>query len=515
MDRFPPAQTILMAHTFTRVATPVSLRRLFTSASFVGCGDIAVDSVSEDSRTCVPGCLFVAIPGTTELGTDFVTEAVANGATAILTQTPLESTGVKQCIVPNVRSAYAHLCEAMYGYPSRRLGLVGVTGTNGKTTVTWLVRSILEAAGWPTAVMGTIEYNDGMQSEPATLTTPSAKVLSQWLSTAVSRATQYAAIELSSHALAQSRAAGTLLDVAIITNITQDHFDYHGDAAAYRASKARIFEQLKKRGLIVLNADDPLTASLAGVTPDNSQVTTYGIDQPADLTASDIRLTPHGTTFRLQAVTESVDVHTHLIGKHNVSNCLAAAAAAMHVGVPLTEMAEGIEALEYVPGRMESVANDSMINVYVDYAHTDDALRHAIAAAREVTSGRLLCVFGAGGDRDQSKRLLLGRAAGAADIAVVTSDNPRNEHPRHIIDAILTGCREMPVTLHIESDRAEAIRWAINEAQPGDTILVAGKGHETVQIIGDERRPFDDRVVCHQALSEITSTVPVGAKITA
>jgi len=499
-----------MPHTFTRVATPVSLRLLFPSASFVGCGDIAVDSVSEDSRTCVQGCLFAALPGTAEQGVTFVAHAIEQGATAVLTDQPLEDARVKQCIVPDVRRAYAQLCDAMYGYPSRRLGIIGVTGTNGKTTVTWLVRSILEAAGWPTAVIGTIEYNDGMEAEPATLTTPSAKILSQWLSTAVSRATQYAAIELSSHALDQSRAAGTRLDVAIVTNITQDHFDYHGDATAYRASKARIFEQLKGRGLVVLNADDPVAASLAAETPDGSQVTTFGIEQTADLTAQNIRLTPQGTTFRLQTLTDSVDVNTHLIGRHNVSNCLAAAAASIHVGVPLTEIAEGIETLDSVPGRMEAIDVDAPINVIVDYAHTDDALRHAIAAARDVTSGRVLCVFGAGGDRDRSKRSLLGRAAGAADIAVITSDNPRHENPQAIIDDILVGCRDVPVTLHVESDRAEAIHWAINAAEPGDTVLVAGKGHETVQIIGDERRPFDDRHVCREALSELTSPIPFG-----
>ncbi|MEZ6049787.1 MAG: UDP-N-acetylmuramoyl-L-alanyl-D-glutamate--2,6-diaminopimelate ligase [Planctomycetaceae bacterium] len=500
-----------MPHTCTKVATPVSLRRLFSSASFVGCGDIAVGSVSEDSRTCEPGCLFAALPGTLAHGKNHVAEAIANGATAILTNHPIESARVQQCIVPNVRKAYAQLCEAMYGYPSRRMGIVGVTGTNGKTTVTWLVRSILESSGWPTAVMGTIEYNDGMESEPATLTTPSAKTLSQWLATAVSRVTQYAAIELSSHALDQSRASGTLLDVAIVTNITQEHFDYHGDSVSYRASKARIFEQLKRRGLVVLNADDPATASLAAETPNGSQVRTFGIDQRADLTAENIRLTAYGTSFRLQTFTDSVDVTTRLIGRHNVSNCLAAAAAALHVGIPLNEIADGIEALDAVPGRMELVSEESSINVYVDYAHTDDALSRAIAAAREVTSGRVLCVFGAGGNRDRSKRPLLGRAAGAADVAVVTSDNPRHENPENIINDILSGCREVPVTLHVEADRAEAIRWAINAAEPGDTVLVAGKGHETVQIIGNERLPFDDRAVCQETLSEITSSVPVGA----
>jgi UDP-N-acetylmuramoyl-L-alanyl-D-glutamate--2,6-diaminopimelate ligase len=488
---------------FIQSATPVSLRRLFASASFVGCGDIAVSDVTADSHACRAGSLFAALPGTVADGVDYIDEAIDRGATAVLVERPVTSAHVHQCVVPDVRRAYANICEALYGYPSRRLGIVGVTGTNGKTTVTWLVRAILEAAGWPTALLGTIEYSDGIESEPATLTTPCAKTISRWLATAAARATQYAAIELSSHALDQSRAASTLLDVAIVTNITQDHFDYHGTFGAYRKSKTRILEQLKRRGLVVLNADDPSTADLAALTSNGTQVRTFGLERDANVTAEHIQLTPRGSTFRLRTSVDSVDVRTHLIGRHNVANCLAAAVAAMHVGLPLPEIAEGIEALEFVPGRMERVESDRPFHVYVDYAHTEDALRRAVAAVREVTDGRVLCVFGAGGNRDRSKRPLLGRAAGEADVAVVTSDNPRHEHPHQIIDEILKGCREASVAIHVEPNRAEAIRWAIAQAEPGDAVLVAGKGHETVQIVGEERRPFDDRSVCLAALADL------------
>jgi UDP-N-acetylmuramoyl-L-alanyl-D-glutamate--2,6-diaminopimelate ligase len=490
---------------FTQSATPVSLRRLFASASFVGCGDIAVSDVTADSRACRPGSLFAAFPGTVADGVDFIDEAIGRGATAVLLERPLTTARVPQCIVPDVRRAFAGICDALYGYPSRRLGIVGVTGTNGKTTVTWLVRSILEAAGWPTALLGTIEYSDGIESEPATLTTPCAKTISRWLATAAARATQYAAIELSSHALDQSRAASTLLDVAIVTNITHDHFDYHGNFEAYRASKARILDQLKRRGLVVLNADDPGSADIAAHTSNGTQVKTYGLDRDAHVTAEQIQLTPRGSMFRLRTSVNAVDVRTHLIGRHNVANCLAAAVAAMHVGVSVNEIAEGIEALEFVPGRMERVESDRPFQVYVDYAHTEDALRRAVAAVREVTDGRVLCVFGAGGNRDRSKRPLLGRAAGEADVAVVTTDNPRHEHPHQIIDEILKGCREAAVAIHVEPNRAEAIRWAIAQAESGDAVLVAGKGHETVQVVGDERRPFDDRRVCLAALGELAS----------
>lgn len=490
---------------FTEAPTPVSLRRLFSSASFVGCGDVAVSDVSADSRDCGPGCLFAALPGVRAHGLQYLDEAVNNGAKALLVDRPLPDSPLRQCVVPDVRWAYAELCEALWGYPSRRLGTVGVTGTNGKTTVTWMVRSILETSGLPTAIIGTIEYSDGLETQAAPLTTPCAKTLAQWLATAVSRATQFAAIELSSHALDQSRAAGTLLDVAIVTNITQDHFDYHGDPDAYRDAKRRIIEQLKRGGLVVLNADDPAAAALAAETGESVQVRTYGCEQLADLTAENIRYHAGGSDFQLRCGLDVVEVHTPLIGAHNVSNALAAAAAALHFDVPLNEIAEGIAALAAVPGRLERVNSGQPFEVYVDYAHTHDALQRSIAAVRQVTSGRIICVFGAGGNRDRSKRPLLGRAAGKADFAVVTSDNPRHEPPQDIIDEILVGCRDAEVSLYVESDRRAAIEWAIENAQPGDAVLVAGKGHETVQIVGDDRRPFDDGRICRDALAQLST----------
>jgi UDP-N-acetylmuramoyl-L-alanyl-D-glutamate--2,6-diaminopimelate ligase len=494
-----------MPASFTKSATPVSLRRLFASASFVGCGDVAVSDVSDDSRQCRPGCLFAALPGYRTDGLHHLEEAVHRGAAALLLSRPLPEVPLPQCIVPDVRRAYATLCEALFGYPSRRLGMVGVTGTNGKTTVTWMIRSILEAAGHAAGIVGTIEYSDGIESEPALLTTPCARTLAQWLAATASRATRYAAIELSSHALDQSRAAGTLLDVAVVTNITQDHFDYHGAFDHYRAAKGRIVEQLKRSGLVVLNADDPAAAAVAGGTPEGVQVRTYGCVEAADVTARDIRCSIDGSDFRLCCGVEEIEIHTPLIGRHNVSNALAAATSALHFGIPLSEIAEGIANLELVPGRLQRVAAGHDFNVFVDYAHTHDALERSICAVRELTAGRVLCVFGAGGDRDRSKRPLLGRAAGLADVAIVTSDNPRHEHPQAIIDEVLTGCRQVEVSLHVDSDRRAAIAWALENAEPTDTVLIAGKGHENMQIIGDERRPFDDAQVCREILAEMTS----------
>jgi UDP-N-acetylmuramoyl-L-alanyl-D-glutamate--2,6-diaminopimelate ligase len=495
-----------MSLVLSDTTVPVSLRRLFAAASFVGCGDIAVTDVTEDSRSCRAGCLFAALPGTRTQGLSFVNEAIERGASSLLVDRPLPDCPVPQCIVPNSRVAFAQLCEALYGYPSRRLATVGVTGTNGKTTVTWLVRSILEASARPTALLGTIEYSDGMVSQPASLTTPSTRETSRWLASAVARASQCATLEISSHALDQARVAGLMLDVAIVTNITQDHFDYHLNFEAYRRSKARILRQLKRRGLVVLNADDPGSMSLLGQTTAAAQVVTYGIDHPADVMAESVELGAGGSSFVLRTGVETVRMQTPLVGRHNVSNCLAASAAARHLGVPLSEIAEGCEALESVPGRLERIRGSHPFEVYVDYAHTDDALRRALSAVQEVTRGRVFCVFGAGGDRDRSKRPLMGRAAGSADVVVVTSDNPRSEDPSRIIDDILAGCRASGAELHVDPDRAEAIRWAIEQAEPEDAVLVAGKGHETVQIIGNERRPFDDRAVCRDVLRELCPT---------
>lgn len=474
----------------------VSLRRLFPSASFVGCADIQTSLATDNSSECRPQMLFAAIRGQQVNGLDYVDEAVQRGAIALLVDRPLAHVSLPQCVVPDVRRAYAELCSAMMAHPSRRLGLAAVTGTNGKTTIAWLVRSILQAARHQTGLLGTIEYHDGVRSEKSTLTTPGSHQLSCRLAGMLAAGTTHAALELSSHALDQRRSAGTLLDVAIISNITQDHFDYHQTYDNYRRSKLRIFDYLKPAGLAIVNLDDAGSRSCFDEAP--KRIMTYGLDQPADVTAYILKETPQGTDFRLMMGVDSAVVHTSLVGRHNVSNCLAAATAASHLGASLTDICRGIEALTVVPGRLERIDVGQPFQVYVDYAHTAAALQAAVQALKPVTRGRLICVFGAGGDRDRTKRPLLAKAAAAADLTVVTSDNPRSEDPELIIRDILTGVVEnMP---HIEVDRSQAIAWALQQARPGDSVLIAGKGHETEQITGDLRIHFDDREIAEQHL---------------
>lgn len=477
------------------------MRMLFPRASFVGCADLAVTAVVADSRDAAPGTAFAALPGTTCDGAAFAAEAVRKGATSILTETPLADVDAPQCIVSNVRRAYAVLCSELHGRPSQALRTVGVTGTNGKTTVAWLVRSILASAGHACGLLGTIEYSDGFRSEPSTLTTPDAGLLNERLQGMIGRGTRFAAMEVSSHALHQDRIAGTELNVAVVTNITQDHFDYHGNAEDYRRCKARILEYCKPGGCVVLNRDDERVASFARLVPPGAALTTFGFHPEANLSAEILDESIDGTCFLLRRDGETIEVRTPLVGRHNVSNCLAAAASAVHLGLSLDEIAHGVAALDCVPGRLESVNVEQPFAAFVDYAHTDDALRRSVGALKQLTAGRLICVFGAGGDRDRTKRPLLGRAAAEADVAIVTSDNPRTEDPERIIEDVLQGI-PFSRNVHTEVQREEAIRRAVDWAEDGDCILVAGKGHETVQIIGAERRPFDDRAVLRQAIAD-------------
>jgi UDP-N-acetylmuramoyl-L-alanyl-D-glutamate--2,6-diaminopimelate ligase len=479
---------------------PVSLRRLFPRSSFVGCADIRVTEATDRSGECSAKTLFAALPGTRVNGASFIRDAVARGAFSLLVSRPVSDVSVPQCVVPNVRQAYAELCSALCGSPSRSLKIAGVTGTNGKTTFTWLVRAICRSAGLRTGLLGTIEYDDGVDTGPSTLTTPDSRRLAEWLGRMAARRTTHAAIEVSSHALDQDRIAGTGLDVAVVTNVTQDHFDYHNGYQAYLHSKARIIEHLKPAGVLVLNADYPGAISIHSRVDAARTVVTYGIDKRADVGATILHESLAGTRFELRLHDNHIEVMTPLVGRHNVSNCLAAAAAADRFDLSLEQIARGIASLEAIPGRLERIEGPQPFDVFVDYAHTEDALRNAVRFLRRLTRGRLICVFGAGGDRDRSKRPLLGRAAAEADLAVVTSDNPRSEHPDRIIRDILPGLTAAGRRPFIEPDRAAAIRWAIDRAEPGDTVLVAGKGHETVQIIGSERLPFDDREVVRRSL---------------
>ena len=483
----------------------VNLRRLFPSASFVGCGDIRILYATCRSAECRPNGLFAVIRGTRTDGHKYIQEAIARGATALLVDHPLADVSVPQCIVPDVRRAFAELCAALAAHPSRHLGLAGVTGTNGKTTTTWLIRSILHAAAKQTGLLGTIDYSDGVTTESSTLTTPDAEMLSRWLSAMVSQRTTHAAMEVSSHALDQRRLAGTLLDAAVITNITQDHFDYHQTYEAYRRTKLRMFDYLKPAAPAIINLDDEGSRSCLADAP--KRVMTYGLDHPADVNATILEETLHGSRFRVTLGNETQVMQTRLVGRHNVSNCLAAIAVASHFNISLADIAQGVEILSAVPGRLEQIDCGQQYHVFVDYAHTEDALRRCVQFLRPFAQGRLICVFGAGGDRDKAKRPLLGKAANEADVVVVTSDNPRSEDPQAIIQDILAGIDGNVSMPHVEVDRQQAIHWALERARPGDIVLVAGKGHETEQIIGTDRNHFDDREVVRRYLGTNQSVV--------
>lgn len=479
---------------------PVQLRRLFPEAQFPGGDDIRVLTATADSRECRPGTLFAAIVGEKLDGHEFAAEAAARGASALLVERPLKEIALPQCVVPNVRRAFALLCDRLWQNPSLKLKTIGVTGTNGKTTTTWLVQSILQNAGHQTGVLGTIHYDDGIHCEKSRLTTPDSASLSSWLARMVHCETTHVAMEVSSHALVQNRIDGTKLDVAIITNVTQDHFDFHHDFESYRTAKERIFEHLKPGGLAVLNADDP--GSLACRYGLNEQRSvTFGLEHSADFTAQIFDESLGGTLFLLRMPVGEITVRTSLLGRHNVSNCLAAAVAGSHLGLSPKQIGAGIAALPAVPGRMEPVEWGQPFSVFVDYAHTDDALRRCLQGLRALTPGRVIVVYGAGGDRDRTKRPLLTRAAALADVAILTSDNPRTEDPTQIIADCLTGCVAGRPRPEVILDREAAIHSAINQARPGDSVLIAGKGHESEQIIGLERHHFDDREVVRAALT--------------
>jgi UDP-N-acetylmuramoyl-L-alanyl-D-glutamate--2,6-diaminopimelate ligase len=472
----------------------VSLRRLFPSASFVESTDIVVADVTERSSECTPGCLFAAIPGTQFNGTTFASDAIANGAIAILADTPQPTISAPQCIVPDVRDAFSTLCQAVNRWPSRHMQVTGITGTNGKSTVAWLLRSILLAAGHRTGLLGTIEADDGITTSPTTLTTPTSKPFAEQLADMVDNQCSHAVVELSSHALDQSRVAGVSLAAAVVTNVTQDHFDYHGDFENYCDSKARIIDLCGHEGPLFINADDEGCEILAGRLSEYAPIRRFGIHCTADVRAHIQQSGQHGSRFTLTTDGEEFDVATALIGEHNVSNCLAAISVALELGVKSAHIITGIHGVKTIPGRLQRINLGQPFEVYVDYAHTDDALRRVIQAVRELTRGRIICVVGAGGNRDESKRPLLGQAAAMADVVIVTSDNPRDEDPDSIIDQIVRGIGTTAETI-VQSDRATAIGDAMKMAMPNDTILIVGKGHETTQTIGDMILPFDDRVV--------------------
>jgi UDP-N-acetylmuramoyl-L-alanyl-D-glutamate--2,6-diaminopimelate ligase len=485
----------------------VKLRELLSAVApleVAGDPEAEILGVRADSRRVRKGDLFVAARGDCADGHEFIPEAVAAGAVAVVCERRgAAPQGAAVVRVADSRLALARLAAAFHGHPSSRLRMVGITGTNGKTTTSLLVASILEAAGLPAGVIGTLCVRFGDREIPAANTTPPADDLQDALARMVQAGMKAAAMEVSSHALHQGRVEGVAWDAAVFTNLTQDHLDYHRTMDAYFAAKRRLFEGLGsggKPGAAVLNADDPRSAELRRAVPAGVPVRLYGSAAGADLRAEGVETGLGGSRFTLRAAEGEAEVRTPLFGAHNVENCLAAAGAGLALGLGLDAVARGIAGVPSVPGRLERVGGDPA--VFVDYAHTEDALRRALAALRPFTRGRLLLVFGCGGGRDRAKRPRMGRAAAElADFSIVTSDNPRFEEPAEIVGEILKGFGRKAGRREAILDRREAIRAALARARPGDTVLLAGKGHETYQEARGARNPFDDRAVAREFLA--------------
>ena len=471
-------------------------------------GNADVTGLEYDSRRVKPGDLFVAMRGEASDGNRFIEKAIAAGAVAVVTDSDLEPAGVAWAKVQHGRRALATLSANFYKHPAKKLGVTGITGTNGKSTTAFLVESILRAAGRTGALVGTIEYHIGDKVLPAPHTTPEALDLQRIFCEALHAGGSEAVMEVSSHALAQQRTYGIPFDVAVFTNLTRDHLDYHKSMDEYFSAKKILFtgDGGPPPRVAVLNADDPYGAELAGYCRGQSRVLMYGLSK-GDFHANKVEITPRGTRFELTTTSGTVLVSSPLIGRVNVYNILAASAAAFARGCSLQNIAEGVATLTRVPGRFERVDCAQPFTVVVDYAHTDDALRNLTSLAREFvkqSSGRVITVFGCGGDRDRSKRPLMGEAAGrGSDFVVLTSDNPRSEDPLSIINDAVVGLQRSGTKFKTESDRRAAIRLAVSEARAGDIVLIAGKGHEQVQILRGGSIPFDDRTVAGEILQEL------------
>ena len=477
-------------------------------------GDVAITGVEYDSRRVAPSALFVAMRGETTDGNRYIEQAVARGALAVVTDSaaaydatangPLDVALIE---VPHGRRALATIAANVFGHPEQKIHLSGVTGTNGKTTTAYLLEQLLRAAGRVTALVGTIEYRIAGEVRPAPHTTPESRDLLALLAEAAERGVTEGVMEVSSHGLDQGRVWGVPYDVAIFTNLTQDHLDYHGSMEAYFAAKQKLFDGSQGRAprIAVLNAEDDTQALLAATAhAAGSAVWSYGADR-GDFHASRLAMRPDGMSFTLVSPQGEAAVAVAMTGRVNALNLLAAAAAALARGLTLEEVAAAAPKLHAVPGRFEAVSEGQPFTVVVDYAHTDDALRNVLALARQLVSakhGRVLTVFGCGGDRDRGKRPRMGRAAAeASEIVIVTSDNPRSEDPRAIIDEILPGTDGLPATVEVEPDRAKAIALVMTMARAGDIVVIAGKGHEKTQTIGRQALPFDDVAVAREALA--------------
>jgi UDP-N-acetylmuramoyl-L-alanyl-D-glutamate--2,6-diaminopimelate ligase len=467
-----------------------------------------VSAIAYDSRRVVPGSVFVALKGLRADGGAFAEQAAQRGAIAIMSETPAVTSGnVPWIAVRDARLALALLADRFFDHPSRRMPVVGVTGTNGKTTTSYLLASILDAAGLRAGMLGTVAYRIGGEDREASRTTPEAPDVQQLLNEMLEHGCKTAVMEVSSHALSLKRVDGMRFAAGVFSNLTRDHLDFHEDMEAYFAAKRRLFEMLPEGAPGVINMDDPRGPALVEVC---SRPVTYAINAPADITPGPIDMTLSGMRFDVKTPQGAIRIASKLVGRPNVYNILAATATAVSLDVATTAIESGVSGLSGVPGRFEVVSGGGDdITVVVDYAHTDDALRNLLETAKPLAAKRLITVFGCGGDRDRTKRPLMGMvAARLSDVVVITSDNPRSEDPARIIEeierGIPAGSQASSRTPVVESlvDRAAAIERAVAMAAAGDVVLIAGKGHEKYQQIGDRVLPFDDGEVARGALTK-------------
>jgi UDP-N-acetylmuramoyl-L-alanyl-D-glutamate--2,6-diaminopimelate ligase len=487
-----------------------TLRELLAAPSAAELGTAAhtpVSAIAYDSRRVVGGSVFVALKGLKADGGAFVEQAVSRGAIAVVSESAKpDGVAVPWIVVRDARLALALLADRFFDHPSRRMPVIGVTGTNGKTTTSYLLCAILDAAGLRAGMLGTVAYRIAGEDREASRTTPEAPDVQQLLSEMLQHGSKSAVMEVSSHALSMKRVDAMRFAAGIFTNLTRDHLDFHEDMEAYFAAKRRLFEMLPPGAPGVINLDDPRGASLVEIS---SRPVTYAITTAADVMPGAVEMTLGGLRMEVATPNGVVPITAKLVGRPNVYNILAATAAAAALDVPNEAIARGIANLTGVPGRFEVVsAPEDDVTVVVDYAHTDDALRNLLETARPLAAQRIVTVFGCGGDRDRSKRPLMGMvAARLSDVVVITSDNPRSEEPRRIIDEIERGIpagtqasTRAPVVEAVV-DRAAAIERAVSLAARGDVVLIAGKGHEKYQQIGDRVLPFDDGEVARAALA--------------
>ncbi len=462
--------------------------------------NIEIREISYDSKRVKRNSLFVAIPGFRTDGHRFINEALLKGAQAVVTEQKIPlGEGITGIRVPDTRKALALLADKFFSRPSRKIRLIGITGTNGKTTTSYFIEAILTADRKGCGLLGTIAHKIGSKTIPAQITTPESLDLQSLLSQLVKKKIKYAVMEVSSHSLQLSRIENVHFSIAVFTNLSIDHLDFHQTVENYLEAKTKLFTMLPKKAFAVINIDDPKSNYLRKRIP--CSILTYGIEKKADVRARGIDLSLKGSSFKVKTKEEELDIDLSLSGRHNIYNALAAIGVAFLLKISSSAIKEGLERVGNIPGRFERIDEGQNFWVIVDYAHTDNALENMLSTCRELTKGRIILVFGCGGDRDRSKRPLMGEvAARYSDYTIITNDNPRSEEPLSIASSIEVGMKRGGGRYTIILDRKGAIRKAIEEAGSGDIILIAGKGHETTQTIGTQVLPFDDREVARKIL---------------